>query len=125
MVSRLLVTGGAGFIGANFVHYWLANHPADRVVVLDALTYAGNIETLTPLMGNLNFRFVKGNICNNELVELLLREEGSTAQFYFMASAAIGTIILGMLTDRWKKPSSINSDGSQLSMMYTTISVKK
>ena len=80
-VKRLLVTGGAGFIGANFVHYWLANHPGDRVVVLDALTYAGNIETLTPLMGNPNFRFVKGNICNNELVELLLQLAGATLSF--------------------------------------------
>src|SRR5690606_39101728 len=45
-MARLLVTGGAGFIGANFVHYWLAQHPADEIVVLDALTYAGNRHNL-------------------------------------------------------------------------------
>jgi dTDP-glucose 4,6-dehydratase len=95
MVSRLLVTGGAGFIGANFVHYWLTNHPGDRVVVLDALTYAGNIETLTPLMGNPNFRFVKGNICNNELVELLLREEGIDTLVHFAAESHVDRSITG------------------------------
>ena len=51
-MRKLLVTGAAGFIGANFAHYWLRQHPQDRVVVLDALTYAGNIETLKPLMRN-------------------------------------------------------------------------
>ena len=94
-MKRLLVTGGAGFIGANFVHYWLANHPGDRVVVLDALTYAGNIETLTPLMGNPNFRFVKGNICNNELVELLLREEGIDTLVHFAAESHVDRSITG------------------------------
>ena len=94
-MKRLLVTGGAGFIGANFVHYWLANHPGDRVVVLDALTYAGNIETLTPLMGNPNFRFVKGNICNNELVELLLREEQIDTLVHFAAESHVDRSITG------------------------------
>lgn len=94
-MKKLLVTGGAGFIGANFVHYWLANHPADRVVVLDALTYAGNIETLKPLMGNPNFRFVKGNICNNELVELLLREEGIDTLVHFAAESHVDRSITG------------------------------
>ena len=84
-MKSLLVTGGAGFIGANFVHYWLMQHPQDRVVVLDALTYAGNIETLRPLMENPNFRFVKGNICNSELVEFLLREEKIDTLVHFAA----------------------------------------
>ena len=88
-MKRLLVTGGAGFIGANFVHYWLKQHPQDRVVVLDALTYAGNIETLRPLMDNPNFRFVKGNICNNELVELLLREEQIDTLVHFAAESHV------------------------------------
>ena len=94
-MRKLLVTGGAGFIGANFVHYWLANHPADRVVVLDALTYAGNIETLKPLMGNSSFRFVKGNICNSELVELLLREEGIDTLVHFAAESHVDRSISG------------------------------
>lgn len=94
-MKTLLVTGGAGFIGANFVHYWLANHTADRVVVLDALTYAGNIETLTPLMVNPNFRFVKGDICNSELVELLIREEGVDTVVHFAAESHVDRSITG------------------------------
>lgn len=59
---KLLVTGGAGFIGGNFVHYILKNHPEDSVVCLDALTYAGSLETLAGAMGNPAFAFVKGGI---------------------------------------------------------------
>ena len=61
-MARLLVTGGAGFIGANFVHYWAEQYPSDRIVVLDALTYAGNLASLEPVVGNEQFRFVKGDI---------------------------------------------------------------
>ena len=60
--KNLLVTGGAGFIGANFVHYWLKTYPGNRVVVLDALTYAGNMENLATLESNPDFRFVHANI---------------------------------------------------------------
>ncbi|MCA1993218.1 MAG: GDP-mannose 4,6-dehydratase, partial [Coleofasciculus sp. S288] len=72
---RLLVTGGAGFIGSNFVHHWCAQYPGDRVVVLDALTYAGNRQNLAPLAGRGNLRFVQGDICDRPLVEALLEEE--------------------------------------------------
>ena len=68
-MARLLVTGGAGFIGANFVHYWLDRHPEDRVVVLDALTYAGNQASLEPASTHEAYRFVHGNICDEGLVE--------------------------------------------------------
>ena len=61
-VSRLLVTGGAGFIGANFVHYWLNAHPGERLVVLDALTYAGNLANLEPVKTRPEFGFVQGDI---------------------------------------------------------------
>ena len=74
--SRLLVTGGAGFIGANFVHHWLEAHPVDRLVVLDALTYAGNLARLEPVKGHPDLEFVQGNICDTPKVERLLREEG-------------------------------------------------
>ena len=60
--QSLLVTGGAGFIGANFVHYWMQRYPAQRVTVLDALTYAGNIENLASLREQPHFRFVHGDI---------------------------------------------------------------
>ena len=74
-MRRLLITGGAGFIGSNFVHYWLDQHSGDRVVVLDALTYAGNPQNLSSLRGREDFRFVHGDIADGALVETLLREE--------------------------------------------------
>jgi dTDP-glucose 4,6-dehydratase len=75
-MRRLLVTGGAGFIGANFVLHWLGAHPEDRVVVLDALTYAGKRANLAPAEGNDHYRFVHGDICARAAVEALLRTEG-------------------------------------------------
>ena len=63
----IIVTGGAGFIGGNFIHYHLKTHPEDRVVCIDKLTYAGNLSTLTPVMENPNFRFVKLDICDREV----------------------------------------------------------
>ncbi len=69
---RLLVTGGAGFIGSNFVHYWLERHPDDHVVVYDLLTYAGNRESLSPVEEQIVF--VEGDICDRELAEATLRE---------------------------------------------------
>jgi len=74
-VKRLLVTGGAGFIGANFCHYWCATHPADRVVVIDALTYAGNVASIGQLIDIGRVRFVRGDIGEREQVLALLREE--------------------------------------------------
>ena len=72
---NVLVTGGAGFIGSNFVFHMLKEHPTYRVVCLDALTYAGNISTLEPVMENGNFKFVKGDITDRELVNNLFEEE--------------------------------------------------
>ena len=72
---KILVTGGAGFIGANFVFYMMKNHPEDEIVCLDALTYAGNLETLEPVMNEPNFRFVKGDVADRETVFDLFREE--------------------------------------------------
>lgn len=63
---KLLITGGAGFIGANFVHFWIQNHPDDQLVVLDKLTYAGNLESLADLHGE--FTFIEGDIANPEIV---------------------------------------------------------
>lgn len=72
---NVLVTGGAGFIGSNFVFHMLKEHPTYRIVCLDALTYAGNLSTLEPVMENGNFKFVKGDITDRELVEKLFEEE--------------------------------------------------
>jgi dTDP-glucose 4,6-dehydratase len=71
-MAELLVTGGAGFIGANFVHYWRAHHPEDGVVVLDKLTYAGNPKSLDPLRDTSRFFFVRGDIADEPLVGRLL-----------------------------------------------------
>ena len=70
---RLLVTGAAGFIGSNFVHYWLEHHPGDHVVAYDLLTYAGNRQNLAAVEDRIVF--VQGDICDRELAEKTLREE--------------------------------------------------
>jgi dTDP-glucose 4,6-dehydratase len=70
---RLLVTGAAGFIGSNFVHYWLEHHPGDHVVAYDLLTYAGNRQNLATVEDRIVF--VHGDICDRELTEKTLREE--------------------------------------------------
>ena len=71
----ILVTGGAGFIGTNFIFYWQKAHPEDRIVCLDKLTYAGNLKNLEGAKQKDNFRFVKGDICDREAVSLLFEEE--------------------------------------------------
>lgn len=72
---NIIVTGGAGFIGSNFVYYELEKHPEDRIICLDKLTYAGNLATLEKAMENPQFRFVKGDIADIECVEKLFEEE--------------------------------------------------
>jgi dTDP-glucose 4,6-dehydratase len=94
-LRRLLITGGAGFIGANFVHHWLVEHGGDRVVVLDALTYAGNLSSLDSVKTRQEFRFVQGNICDTALVENLLREERIDTIVHFAAESHVDRSILG------------------------------
>ena len=88
-MARLLVTGGAGFIGSNFVHYWLREHSADRIVVLDALTYAGNLANLQSVMSRPEIRFVQGNIGDGALVERLLGEEKIDTIVHFAAESHV------------------------------------
>lgn len=71
---KLLVAGGAGFIGSNFIHYWLKNHPEDIIVNLDKLTYAGNLENLKPIEQNPRHTFIKGDIANPKDVEKAVKE---------------------------------------------------
>jgi dTDP-glucose 4,6-dehydratase len=92
---RLIVTGGAGFIGANFVHYWCQKYPGDRVVVLDALTYAGNRQTLAVLDDHPNFRFVTGDICDRPVIDTLLQEEAIDTLVHFAAESHVDRSILG------------------------------
>lgn len=92
---KVLITGGAGFIGANFVHHWCSTYSGDRVVVIDALTYAGNRQTLAPLDSHPNFRFVQGDICDRALVDLLLQEEEIDTLVHFAAESHVDRSILG------------------------------
>jgi dTDP-glucose 4,6-dehydratase len=69
---KLLVTGGAGFIGSNFVHHMIKFHPEDTIVNYDLLTYAGNLENLKDVEDHPNYHFVRGNICNRELVDYVI-----------------------------------------------------
>ena len=92
---RIVVTGGAGFIGSNFVHHWSQHYPGDRLVVLDALTYAGNRATLASLEELENFRFVQGNICDRTLIDSLLVEEQIDTVAHFAAESHVDRSILG------------------------------
>jgi dTDP-glucose 4,6-dehydratase len=91
----LLVTGGAGFIGANFVHYWLQTHPDDRVVVLDALTYAGNRANLAPVADLPQLRFVHGDIGDQLLIEEILRSAAIDTIVNFAAESHVDRSIAG------------------------------
>jgi dTDP-glucose 4,6-dehydratase len=95
MKRTLLVTGGAGFIGANFVHYWMKNYQADEVVVLDALTYAGNKENLASILDNSQLTFVKGDICDTQLVEQLLTDKSVDTIVHFAAESHVDRSIIG------------------------------
>jgi len=86
---NILVTGGAGFIGSNFIFYMLDQHPDYRIVCLDALTYAGNLETLEPVMENDNFRFVKGDIRDRKFVFDLFEEENFDMVVNFAAESHV------------------------------------
>lgn len=91
---NLLVTGGAGFIGSNFVHYILEKYPNDKVVNLDLLTYAGNIDNLVDLKDNPNHIFVEGDINNSELVRHLVKEHEITHFVNFAAESHVDRSIL-------------------------------
>jgi len=94
-MKKLLVTGGAGFIGANFAHYWLGEYAGDKVVVLDALTYAGNLASLDGLKNNADFTFVHGDITDQPLVEKLLRDHQIDTLVHFAAESHVDRSISG------------------------------
>lgn len=85
----IIVTGGAGFIGSNFIFYMLKKHPDYRIICLDKLTYAGNLSTLAPIMDNKNFRFVKADICDKAAVEKLFEEEHPDIVVNFAAESHV------------------------------------
>lgn len=86
---NILVTGGAGFIGSNFIYYMLEKHPGYRIVCIDKLTYAGNLETLRSAMENENFRFFKGDITDRNAVYSLFEEENFDAVVNFAAESHV------------------------------------
>lgn len=88
-MATLLITGGAGFIGANFVAHWRRTRPADRVVVLDALTYAGNLSSLAPHREHDAFRFVHGDICDAKLVQELFAAFNFDTVVHFAAESHV------------------------------------
>jgi dTDP-glucose 4,6-dehydratase len=92
---NLFITGGAGFIGSNFVHHWLANTKEGRVVVFDALTYAGNIDNLADIAANPRYLFIKGDICDGAKVRELLAEHQIDTIVHFAAESHVDRSILG------------------------------
>ena len=94
MSKCVLITGGAGFIGSNFVHHWCQKH-SGRVVVLDILGYAGNKANVSDLMSQDRFRLVQGDICNGELVKSLLDEEDIDTVIHFAAESHVDRSISG------------------------------
>ncbi|NWF39508.1 dTDP-glucose 4,6-dehydratase [Mariprofundus sp. NF] len=92
---NMLITGGAGFIGCNFVRYMLASDPDVKIVNLDLLTYAGSLENLTSLPGESRHHFVQGDICDRELVDRLLREFEIDTVVHFAAESHVDNSIAG------------------------------
>ena len=86
---KIIVTGGAGFIGGNFVHYMLKEHPEYQIICLDKLTYAGNMETLEPVMDNPNFTFVKADIADRDAVYALFEKEKPDVVVNFAAESHV------------------------------------
>ena len=85
----IIVTGGAGFIGSNFIFHMQGKYPGYRIICLDKLTYAGNLSTLQGVMDNPNFRFVKADICDREAVNKLFEEEKPDIVVNFAAESHV------------------------------------
>ncbi len=124
--KTLLVTGGAGFIGSNFIRHYLQAHPEDKIINLDLLTYAGNLSTLTEVANNPNYRFVQGDICDPQTVDQLMAEIDTVVHFaaethvdrsimepaVFLQTNVIGTQVLldGALRHKIKRFHHISTD---------------
>ena len=94
-MKSILVTGGAGFIGANFVPYFAKKYPEYKVINLDKLTYAGNPDNLSDCAGCANYKFVQGDICDRALVEKLFAENDIRGVIHFAAESHVDNSITG------------------------------
>ena len=95
MTKNILVTGGAGFIGSNFINYILPKRKDIKIINLDKLTYAGNLNNLVPVQDNKNYNFIKGDICNTELVDYIFRKYSINYVINFAAESHVDRSILG------------------------------
>ena len=86
---NIIVTGGAGFIGSNFVFYEMKNHPEDRIIVIDKLTYAGNLKTLKPVMDKPDFKFYKADICDKDAIDKIFDTERPDILVNFAAESHV------------------------------------
>ena len=93
--ETLLITGGAGFIGSNFVSYFLANFPQYKIINLDKLTYAGNLDNLKECTHNPNYIFIQGDICDRELTNKIFQEYDIRGVFHFAAESHVDNSITG------------------------------
>ncbi|MEM9363049.1 MAG: dTDP-glucose 4,6-dehydratase [Bacteroidota bacterium] len=92
-MAHILVTGGAGFIGSNFVPYYLETRPDDHIVNIDALTYAGNLDNLKEVEGHSRYTFLKGDICDRKLIEKLFERYDIQAVIHFAAESHVDNSI--------------------------------
>jgi len=90
---KLLITGGTGFIGSNFIHYWLKNHPDDKIINLDKLTYAGNLDNLKDVENHPKYQFAQGDICDEDLLNELM--SGVDIVVHFAAESHVDRSITG------------------------------
>lgn len=88
-MNTILVTGGAGFIGSNFIRYWLQQYPQDRVINLDALTYAGNLNSLLDIAEHPGYQFVHGDITDRSLLQQLFQQQGINRVVHFAAESHV------------------------------------
>ena len=95
MSKTILVTGGAGFIGSNFVPYFAAKYPEYNVINLDKLTYAGNLDNLKECEGMSNYTFIQGDICDEALIEKLFVEHDIRGVIHFAAESHVDNSIKG------------------------------
>jgi len=86
---KILITGGAGFIGSNFIHYWMKKYPSDAIVNLDKLTYAGNLENLRTVEKLSNYKFIQGDIADETLIEKIFEEEKFDLVVHFAAESHV------------------------------------